>query len=108
MSTAVAVASLHDRADADAVAHAKDSYKALIERVGSARIVMIGEASHGTHEFYHERAEITQRLIEQKGFAAVAVEADWPDALRVNRYVNGTGDDPDAVSYTHLTLPTIY
>ena len=94
--TAVAVASLHDRAAADALAHAEDPYKALIERVGSARVVLIGEASHGTHEFYRERAEITQRLIEQKGFAAVAVEADWPDALRVNRYVTGTSDDADA------------
>ena len=67
MSTAIAVASLHDRAAADALAHAKDPYKALVERVGNARIVMIGEASHGTHEFYRERIEITQRLIEQKG-----------------------------------------
>jgi erythromycin esterase-like protein len=96
MSTAIAVASLHDRAAADVLAHAKDPYKALVERVGNARIVMIGEASHGTHEFYRERIEITQRLIEQKGFAGVAIEADWPDALRVNRYVTGTGDDPDA------------
>jgi erythromycin esterase-like protein len=96
MNTAVAVASLHDRAAADAHAHGKDPYKALIERVGNARIVMIGEASHGTHEFYRERIEITQRLIEQKGFVGVAVEADWPDALRVNRYVTGTGDDTGA------------
>ena len=57
---------------------------------------MIGEASHGTHEFYRERIEITQRLIEQHGFAGVAVEADWPDALRVNHYVTGTGDDANA------------
>jgi erythromycin esterase-like protein len=96
MSTAVAVASLRDRAAADALAHANDPYKALVERVGNARIVMIGEASHGTHEFYRERIEITQRLIEQHGFAGVAVEADWPDALRVSRYVTGSGDDADA------------
>jgi len=96
MSTAVANVSLHDRAAASALAHAKDPYRALLDRVGDARVVLIGEASHGTHEFYHERAEITRRLIEQKGFAAVAVEADWPDALRVNRYVNGTGADTDA------------
>ncbi|MDB5039285.1 MAG: hypothetical protein JWN27_11 [Candidatus Eremiobacteraeota bacterium] len=95
-TTAVAVASLRDRAAADALAHAEDPYNAIVERVGNARVVMIGEASHGTHEFYRERAEITQRLIEQKGFSAVAVEGDWPDALRVNRYVTGTGDDPDA------------
>ena len=96
MSSALAIASLHDLAAADALAHAKDPYKALIERVGNARIVMIGEASHGTHEFYRERIEITQRLIEQHGFAGVAVEADWPDALRVNHYVTGTGDDANA------------
>ena len=96
MSTALAVASLHDRAAADALAHAGDPYKALLERVGNARVVMIGEASHGTHEFYRERIEITQRLIEDHGFAGVAVEADWPDALRVNRYVTGTGDDAEA------------
>ena len=58
--------------------------------------MLLGEASHGTHEFYHERARITQRLIEEKGFTAVAVEADWPDAYRVNRYVRGVSDDVDA------------
>ena len=76
MSTAVADVSLHDRAAAAALAHAKDPYKAIVDRVGNARVVLIGEASHGTHEFYHERAEITRRLIEQKGFAAVAVEGN--------------------------------
>jgi erythromycin esterase-like protein len=96
MSTAVAVASLHDRAASDALAHGEDPYKALLERIGNARVVLIGEASHGTHEFYRERAEITRRLIEQHGFSGVAVEADWPDALRVSRYVTGTGGDSDA------------
>ena len=52
--------------------------------------------SHGTHEFYEARAEITKWLIEQKGFTAVAAEADWPDAYRVNRYVRGLGEDPTA------------
>jgi erythromycin esterase-like protein len=65
--------------------------------VGDARFVLLGEASHGTHEFYRERAQITKRLIREKGFHAVAVEADWPDAYRVNRYVRGAGDDGDAV-----------
>jgi erythromycin esterase-like protein len=91
-----AVASLRDHAAAGERAHADDPYREILERVGDARVVMIGEASHGTHEFYRERAEITQRLIEQKGFVAVALEADWPDALRVNRYVTGTGQDTDA------------
>src|SRR3954447_16681619 len=72
-------------------------YDPLMDRIGDARFVLLGEASHGTHEFYRERAEITKRLITEKGFAAVAVEADWPDAYRANRYVRGTGDDVDAV-----------
>ena len=70
--------------------------EALEEIVGDARIVLIGESSHGTHEFYKARAEITKWLIEQKGFCAVAAEADWPDAYRVNRYVRGLGDDASA------------
>ena len=71
-------------------------YDALMNLVGDARFVLIGEATHGTHEFYEERARITQRLIREKGFTAVAVEADWPDAYRVNRYVRGEGSDTDA------------
>ncbi len=75
---------------------ASDDYDQLLERVGSRRFVLLGEASHGTHEFYRERARITKRLIEEKGFTAVAVEADWPDAYRVNRYVLGESTDVDA------------
>jgi erythromycin esterase-like protein len=71
-------------------------YDPLLALVGNARFVLIGEATHGTQEFYHERAEITKRLITEKGFSAVAVEADWPDAYRVNRYVRGQSDDRDA------------
>ncbi len=71
-------------------------YDALMDLVGDARFVLIGEASHGTHEFYQQRALITQRLIEEKGFNAVAVEADWPDAYRVNCYVRGRSSAPDA------------
>lgn len=74
----------------------QSDYDALLDRVGDARFVLIGEASHGTHEFYQQRALITQRLIQEKGFAAVAVEADWPDSYRVNRYVRGESDDPDS------------
>jgi erythromycin esterase-like protein len=76
---------------------AADDYDSLLEFVGSARFVLIGEASHGTHEFYRERAQITKRLIREKGFDAVAVEADWPDAYRVNRYVRGEGEDEEAI-----------
>ncbi|HET7321258.1 MAG TPA: erythromycin esterase family protein, partial [Longimicrobiaceae bacterium] len=75
--------------------HAED-YDALVELIGDARVVLLGEASHGTHEFYHERARITRRLIEEEGFCAVAVEGDWPDAHRVNRYVRGRGSDASA------------
>ena len=75
---------------------AADDYDPLLELVGDARFVLLGEASHGTHEFYQERASITQRLIAEKGFTAVAVEADWPDAYRVNRYVRARSDDADA------------
>lgn len=64
-------------------------YEPLMDLIGDASFVLIGEASHGTHEFYQQRAEITKRLIQEKGFTAVAVEADWPDAYRVNRYVRG-------------------
>lgn len=72
-------------------------YDALLDSIGDARFVLLGEASHGTHEFYRERARITQRLILDKGFNAIAVEADWPDAYRVNCYVQGDNTDPDAV-----------
>lgn len=73
-----------------------EDYDSLIERIGDARVVLIGEASHGTHEFYRERASISKRLIAECGFRAVAVEADWPDAYRVNRFVHGEGSDADA------------
>jgi erythromycin esterase-like protein len=68
----------------------------LLAAVGDSRLVLLGEASHGTHDFYRVRAEITKRLIREKGFGAVAVEADWPDAYRVNRYVRGRSRDADA------------
>jgi erythromycin esterase-like protein len=68
-------------------------YDALIRMVGDARVVMLGEASHGTSEFYRERARITRRLIREKGFRAVVIEGDWPDAERVNRYVRGESAD---------------
>ncbi|MGQ0751722.1 MAG: erythromycin esterase family protein [Betaproteobacteria bacterium] len=60
---------------------------ALLEAIGDARLVLIGEATHGTHEFYRMRAQITKSLISERGFGLVAVEADWPDAYRVNRWV---------------------
>ena len=72
---------------------AAEDYDPLMDLIGDARFVLLGEASHGTHEFYEQRAEITKRLIREKGFTAVAVEADWPDAYRVNRYVRGISTD---------------
>src|SRR5256885_4183135 len=74
-----------------------EDYDPLMDLVEDARFVLIGEASHGTHEFYRERARITQRLIARKGFNAVAIEGDWPDAYRVNRFVRGLDDDAFAV-----------
>lgn len=82
---------------ADTLTGSPDDYDSLIQMVGDARFVLLGEASHGTHEFYRERALITKRLIYQKGFNAVAAEADWPDAYRINRYVRGEGSDVDSV-----------
>src|SRR5207237_2037283 len=64
--------------------------------LGDTQFVLRGEASHGTHEFYAERARLTRRLIEEKGFDAVAVEADWPDAYQVNRFVRGQSPDATA------------
>lgn len=68
----------------------------LLDRIG-ARVVMVGEASHGTHEFYRWRAALTQRLIAEQGFSFVAVEGDWPDCDRVDRAVrraSGAPEDP--------------
>jgi erythromycin esterase-like protein len=71
-------------------------YDALLALVGKSRFALLGEASHGTLEFYRERIRITQRLVTEMGFTAVAVEADWPDAWRVNRYVRGASGDRSA------------
>ena len=79
------------------LSHESADYDALLELIGDARVVLIGEATHGTHEFYRERGLITKRLIAEKGFKAVAVEADWPDAYRINRFVRGAGDDAEAI-----------
>src|SRR5436853_4836455 len=70
-----------------------DADDEILARIGDAEIVLIGEASHGTHDFYAERARLTRVLIERAGFDAVAAEADWPDAWRVNRWVRQLGGD---------------
>jgi erythromycin esterase-like protein len=89
----------------DAVRHAgqwfdfgRDGVHAIVEATGNADVVLIGEATHGTHEFYRVRADITEALIEQKGFNLIAVEADWPDAYRANRWVRGLSSDADATT----------
>lgn len=66
----------------------------LLERIGDARVVLLGEATHGSHEFYEMRARITRELIVKKGFSIIAVEADWPDASRVDHYVRGFDGKP--------------
>ncbi|HEV2612158.1 MAG TPA: erythromycin esterase family protein, partial [Noviherbaspirillum sp.] len=73
----------------------EENYDALLEQIGDASIVLLGEATHGTEEFYRIRAKISEKLITERGFDAIAVEADWPDALRINRYIGAT---PSAVA----------
>ncbi len=71
-------------------------YDPLLDTIGDAPFVLLGQASYGTHEFHRARVEITKRLIRERGFRGVAVEADWPDAARVDRWVRGGSDDADA------------
>ena len=61
----------------------------LVHKAGSGRFVAIGEASHGTHEYYTVRARLTMRLIEEQGYSWIGVEGDWPDCWRINRWVRG-------------------
>lgn len=86
------------RESARPVREARQDYAPLIQAIGNCHFALLGEASHGTHDFYHRRAQITQWLIEEKAFTTIAVEADWPDAHRVNRFVQGQSDDADAVA----------
>jgi erythromycin esterase-like protein/predicted phosphoribosyltransferase len=97
-----------DRAAVRPFSGTSSDYDHVLERAAAARLVLIGEASHGTHEFYRERAEITKRLIAEAGYTAVTVEADWPDAYRVNRYVRAISDDssPDDALGDFRRFPT--
>ena len=72
-------------------------YDPLLDLIGDSRFVLLGEASHGTHEFYKARAQITKRLIQEKSFNVIALEADWPDVLRVHRYIRNQSADPSAL-----------
>ena len=69
--------------------HGPGDLDPLIEQVGAARFVCLGEASHGTHEFYRWRALLSRRLIVERGFTWIGVEGDWPDCWRINRWVRG-------------------
>jgi len=73
----------------------------LLDRIGDAKVVMLGEATHGTSEFYTWRARITERLVAEKGFSFVAVEGDWPDCRRLDRYVKGEGEAASAREVLH-------
>ena len=76
---------------------ARADFNPLLDLIGDSRFVLLGEASHGTHEFYKARAQITKRLVQEKGFNVIALEADWPDALRVHRYIRAQSTDPSAL-----------
>jgi erythromycin esterase len=81
----------------------------LLDRIGDARYVLLGEASHGTSEYYTWRAEITKRLITEKGFSFIGVEGDWPDCYRVNRYVKAyshSGESAESVLHEYERWPT--
>jgi protein-L-isoaspartate(D-aspartate) O-methyltransferase len=78
----------------------------LLARIGDSRLVLLGEASHGTAEFYEMRARITWELIEKKGFNIIAVEADWPDATHIDHYIHGTSPDPLLQSTPFSRFPT--
>lgn len=73
--------------------HSKADLQPLFDRIGDSSIVMLGEASHGTHEYYTWRSYITRKLIEEKGFNFIAVEGDWPDCYRLNRFIKGYDTD---------------
>lgn len=70
----------------------KNQYASLLDKIGDARFVLMGEATHGTHEFYQARIEISQELIQKKNFMAIAIEGDWPDVYTMHRYIQGKGD----------------
>lgn len=84
------------RERAHAITGDTDDYDALMAAIGGAHLVLLGEATHGTHEFYRERSRLTQRLITEKGLTSLGLEADWSDALRIDRYVRGISTDRSA------------
>ena len=94
------------RNDAHALTGSVDDFNDLLDAIGGANVVLIGEASHGTHDFYKKRAEITKRLVLEKGFSAICVEGDWPDTLHVNRFIQqaaGAGAENVTSAYNALS-----
>jgi erythromycin esterase-like protein len=96
---------MRDRDALDAVRHAAlwftptfDGLRPLLDLIGDARLVLVGEATHGTDEFYRIRAELTKALVRGKQFNIVAAEADWPDAYRVNRWVRHASEETNAAA----------
>src|SRR5438067_11982450 len=96
---------MNDRDALEALRHAAlwftpsiDGLAPLLDLIGDARLVLIGEATHGTEEFYRIRANLTSALIQAKQFNLVAAEADWPDAYRVNRWVRDISQEADAAA----------
>src|SRR5260221_1776697 len=86
-----------------------DDLDPLMQQIGDARYVLLGEASHGTSEYYTWRRAISQRLIREKGFSFIAVEGDWPDCYRVNGYVKGfanSGENARDVLHAFARWPT--
>lgn len=78
----------------------------LLQRIGDSRLVLLGEASHGTADFYDMRARITRELIEKKGFNIIAAEADWPDASHIDHFVHGRSPDTPFESAPFSRFPT--
>jgi erythromycin esterase len=88
---------------------ASSDLDALLDAIGDARFVLLGEASHGTSEFYTWRTEISKRLVNERGFSFIAVEGDWPDCYRVNRYAKGlpdSGQSAEGVLHAFERWPT--
>lgn len=87
--------------------HSKNDLDPLLDRIGDAQYVLLGEASHGTHEYYTWRAQISKRLIEEKGFSFIAVEGDWPDCFKINKWIkDGHSQEVQSVLHEFNRWPT--